>query len=103
MSTDDPSTPDGAETNSPDEAVPHVALSGTRGRPPAKVFATKTLAQRSLIAGSKTGSGTLLERLHGPVVKWPRNPQRKSGSVAKERTPERTASSPAERKGENMS
>ena len=104
MGDNDHTPPDSAETNdAPDDAVPHVALSGGRGRPPTKVIGTKTtLAQRSLLAGGQT-SGTLLERLHGPVVKWPRNPQRKGGVAVKERAPQRATAEPAERKGENMS
>ncbi len=105
MSDQDHNPPDSTE---PDEPVPHVALTGARGRPPARVVGTKTLAQRSLLNGAKvTGiktGGTLLERLHGPVVKWPRNTQtRKPAAVAQAPTPERSAAAPAERKGENMS
>jgi cytoskeletal protein CcmA (bactofilin family) len=87
-----------AEHSDADPAVPHVALPTVRGQPPAKVFATKNLAQRSLLTGKP--NGTLRERLHGPLVKWPRNTTRKTPTAANAPASPGTAT---EAKGENMS
>jgi cytoskeletal protein CcmA (bactofilin family) len=100
MSTPDQPATEAAAESAADEPVPHVALSTVRGRPPAKVFATKSLAQRSLMSDTK---GSLLERLHGPMVKWPRNGTRKPGAAANVRVVAQTPDPGPERRGENMS
>ena len=49
-----------------DAAVPRVAFPAVRSRPPTKVFATKSLSARSLMAPAAKGDRVPLhERLHG--------------------------------------
>ena len=93
-----------------DAAVPRVAFPAVRSRPPTKVFATKSLSARSLMAPAAKGDRVPLhERLHGkaPLVKWPKSVIRKTTPVAgpsADAVPAETQE-PArgEKKGENMS
>ena len=108
MTTELPPTGATQDTDA-DSAVPRVAFPTVRGRPPTKVFATKSLSARSLMGAAKADGASLRDRLHGktPMVRWPKTPTRKISLVAPNANVA-TNVAPGnemrgEKKGENMS